>query len=457
MRVAAFLLAGLLACPVPAAAQFVRAVEGVRTAPIPLEAPAGLPAALPTAPAASLAPTVLPSALPVLPSAAAFAAAASPVRGASALPAAGPAAFAAPAGAASAAADGPSERRAPSARAQLESMASAEDAQALWTGAVPARQARAQLRRAHWQTFKFFMGSRVGLLRDMIRQQETETAGRPRAVKDLEGMWLDWRTKGYTGKVQTAGFETADRVTVRREAEGVFARYFPKDAEVHAAFRRYLDRVEAYVPAARPSNYRKLAFGIFYEAPTQRPEALAAQIDATLSEEHLAEIRRWRAERQDAVLASFKQAALGTLSEVNRALPAGKRVVAMILLGSYSIGQSTPKSDVDFQLVTQDGSSDAIAPFKEALERNWTTDRVEKLEAFQFALPPSPEVVKDSFPEGYVVISPDPAAVKALTFKTAPRAPTAWTRLRGKAFEWGYKAWIRAWFAAASAREALGR
>ena len=140
---------------------------------------------------------------------------------------------------------------------------------------------------------------------------------------------------------------------------------------------------------------------------------------------------------------------------MNRTLPEGKKVVALILLGSYAIGQSTPNSDVDFQLVTRDGSADAIAPFKEALVRNWTEDRLEKLEAFQFALPPAPEVVKASFPEGYQVLSPDPAAVAALTFETAPPAPSAWTRLRGKAFEAAYAGWIRAWFAAASIKEAL--
>jgi predicted nucleotidyltransferase len=343
----------------------------------------------------------------------------------------------------------------PGPRAQLASIAADADPDRLWTGAVPAAQAKAQLTRAHRETFKFFFGSRVGLLRDMIRQQEAETAGRERSVKDLTGMWVAWRTKGYTGRTQTAGFETADRAAVKAEALKVYARYFPKDAEARAAFDRFLDRVDAYVPLRRPSNYRKLAFGVFYEAPTLPPEALKAKIDSSLSEAHLADIARWRAERQDAVAASFKAAALQSIREMNRVLPEGKKIVALILLGSYAIGQSTPNSDVDFQLVTQDGSPDAIAPFKEALQRNWTENRLDKLEAFQFALPPSPEVVRDSFPEGYLVVSPDPRAVEALTFETAPRAPSAWTRLRGKAFEWAYAAWIRAWFLAAAVRERL--
>lgn len=459
------LLALLIASSAPsnASAQLARAVSAPSIGRAPLSAPVltapllPTPALAATLPAASLQPSLPLPAAAVRAQAGAVAAQAAAALPASAAPVA--AAFAAPRAAAAAVSEsGRSEDgRAPTARAQLEALAADPSSERLWTSAVPASQARAQLRRAHWQTFKFFFGSRVGLLRDMIRQQEAETAGRERAVKDLSGMWLAWRTKGYTGKVQTAGFETADRATVRKEAEKVYDRYFPKDAEAREAFHRLLDRVDAYVPERRPSNYRKLAFGTFYEAPTLHPSELKAKLESTLAAEHLETIARWRAERQDGKLAGFKAAALAAIREVNRTLPEGKKVVAVILLGSYSIGQSTPNSDVDFQLVTRDGGSDAIAPFKESLARNWTEDPVEKLEAFQFALPPSPEVVKDSFPEGYLVVSPDPAAVAALSFETAPAPTTAWTRARGKAFEWAYTAWIRAWFLAASAREFFSR
>lgn len=432
--------------PSPAAAQLARAAAAVR-APLPAT-PFHLPVPSLSGPSLTATPTLtLPSPAVVLP-----AALPRPLAGEGGVRAA---VLSAPAQAANPAAEERAD--APSAREQLGALAADIDTDRLWTGAVPAAQAKAQLARAHRETFKFFFGSRVGLLRDMIRQQEAETAGRERSVKDLTGMWVAWRTKGYTGKTQTAGFETADRATVRAEAVKVYDRYFPKDAEARAAFHRFLDRVDAYVPVRRPSNYRKLAFGVFYEAPTLPPDALKAKIDSSLAPEHLEAIARWRAERQDAVAASFKSAALASIREMNRVLPEGKKIVALILLGSYAIGQSTPNSDVDFQLVTQDGSPDAIAPFKEALVRNWTENRLDKLEAFQFALPPSPEVVRDSFPEGYVVVSPDPRAVEALTFETAPAPPSTWTRVRGKAFEWLYAAWIRAWFLAAALREPLKR
>ncbi|TBR21667.1 hypothetical protein EPO15_09700 [bacterium] len=449
------LLAAALAAslgPSPACAQLARAAAALR-APVPVS-----PFRLPTPSLTTLTPNALTLPSPASGRGGVEAKVAVVMPASLPLPLAGEggvrvAVLAAPDSVANPAAE--ERREEPSAREQLSSIAADADPDRLWTGAVPAAQAQAQLSRAHRETFKFFFGSRVGLLRDMIRQQEAETAGRARSVKDLTGMWVAWRTKGYTGRTQTAGFETADRGTVRAEAVKVYDRYFPKDAEARAAFHRFLDRVDAYVPLRRPSNYRKLAFGVFYEAPTLPPEALKAKIDSSLSEAHLTDIARWRAERQDAVTASFKAAALASIREMNRVLPEGKKIVALILLGSYAIGQSTPNSDVDFQLVTQDGSPDAIAPFKEALVRNWTENKLDKLEAFQFALPPSPEVVRESFPEGYQVISPDPRAVRELTFDTAPRAPTAWTRVRGKAFEWGYTAWIRAWFLGASLKEAL--
>ncbi|MDX6770725.1 MAG: hypothetical protein SF051_14415 [Elusimicrobiota bacterium] len=343
---------------------------------------------------------------------------------------------------------------APSARGQLAALDAAPDAEALWTGAADAKRAKAQLTAAHWQTFKFFMGSRVGLLRSMIKEQEAASKGRDRAVKDLEGMWVAWRTRGYSGRVQTAGFEVADRATVRREAMKVWDKYYPKDPEAKAAFLRYMARVESFVPAARPSNYRKLAFGAFFLTPVVPVADLAARIDAMLSESHLAAIAKHRAERQDAVVASFRAAVLASIREVNAGLPAGKKIVAVSMLGSYAIGQSTPDSDVDYQLITQDGGADGLEPFKAALDRHWTENRLEKIEAFQFALPPSPEVVRASFNEGYRIISPDPAAVAALSTDTfTPPAPTAWSRLRGRLFAAGYKAWILLNFRLADLRE----
>jgi hypothetical protein len=386
--------------------------------PLSLSAPALAPA-----PSASIAPAAAPLAAP---SASVLVA-----------PAAGlPAAAQAPR---------PAEEAVPSAREQLAAAAEPADvSDRLWTGAADAKKAKAQLAAAHRETFKFFMGSRVGLLRSMIKEQEQKSAGTDRSVKDLEGMWIAWRTKGYSGRVQTAGFEVADRVTVRREAYKTWEKYFTKDAAARAAFDRYMERVDRYVPLSRPSNYRKLAFGAIFLTPIVPVAGLAAAVDAMLSEAHLAAIAAHRAERQDAIVASFRDASLAAIREVNKSLPEGKKIVAVAMLGSYSIGQSTPDSDIDFQLVTQDGSPDGIEPFKAALGRLWVENRIDKLEAFQFALPPSPEVVKASFNEGYRVFSPDPRAVAALsTDRFEPPVPTAWSRLRGRLFEKGYAAWIR--------------
>ncbi|MFH2204209.1 MAG: hypothetical protein ABIJ96_13910 [Elusimicrobiota bacterium] len=325
----------------------------------------------------------------------------------------------------------------------------------LWTNAAPSSQAKTQYRRAQWETFKFFFGSRVALLRQWVKEQELETKGKERAVADLEGMWTAWRVKGYTGGVQTAGFTTADRKTVRREAEKVYDKYFPQDPETRKAFHNYLDRVDAYVSPLRPSNYRKHAFGIFFETVTKTPREVKAYIEAKLGRAEVEKVERHRAEKQAAVVASFKEAVNKSILEVNVRLPQGKKIVALILLGSYAIGESTPKSDIDYQLVTQDGSLDAIMPFTEVLDRTWVENKLDVIEAFQFTLTPSPEVVRESFLEGYQVVSPDPAAVQALTFPVRPHEPTAWLKLRGKLFEWGYAAWVWAWFRAADIRDYL--
>jgi hypothetical protein len=350
---------------------------------------------------------------------------------------AAPAPAAAPAAAFPAAAAGPEAAR-PSAAAP----AAALEAGSLWNGGMPASAAQRQLRAAHWETTKFFFTSRVTLLREMIEQQKAEARGKEIAVADLERMWLDWRVQGYSGRVTTAGFEVADRASIRKDALKFFDRHWGRDEASRAAFRRYMDRVDATVPLARPSNYRKHAFAAPFDLAGLAPAEIPARLDSLLTGEHSSVIARHRAEDQAAILASFKAAALASTREVNESLPEGKKIVAVILLGSYSIGQSTPKSDIDYQLMTQDGSSAALKPFSAALDRNWTENRLEKIEAFQFALPPSREVVLESFKEGYQVISPDPAAVKALSKETfAPDPPTSWSRLRGKAFAAFYRAW----------------
>lgn len=417
-RVRAFagLLAGLAALSPAALAQMRgRAVEAVPVLPVAVAAPTALTPLSVTAPTAL---TIL-SAPSVVGAPSAAAPAAAPALAALPAPAAGPAAPAASAAPAPAPAEAP-----------------------LWDGGMPASDARRLLNAAHWETTKFFFTSRVKLLREMIEQQKAESAGKVRAVEDLESMWLDWRVQAYAGRVTTAGFQVADRATIRAQALKFFDKHWGHDPASRAAFRRYLDRVDATVPLERPSNYRKHAYSAPFDLAGLSSAEVPAKLDSLLTGEHTAAIAAHRDGPQAAKLAAFKAAALAAIAEVNAGLPKGKRVVSVILLGSYSIGQSTPQSDIDYQLMTEDGSPDAIAPFNAALERHWTTDRVAKLESFQFALPPSREVVQESFLEGYQVISPDAGAVAALSKDAfAPKEPTGWSRLRGKAFGAFYRAW----------------
>ncbi|MBI3565689.1 MAG: hypothetical protein HY079_10875 [Elusimicrobia bacterium] len=420
VRSLAGLLAGLAALSPAALAQ----VRGRA-----VEAPALLPpAAAVVAPAAGPLATA-PLGLSALSAPSAFSA-----------PAAFAAAPSAPALAALPAAAAGPQAAPPAALAPAAAPAPAEDK--LWDGGMPASDARKMLRAAHWETTKFFFTSRVKLLREMIEQQKAESAGKVRAVADLEKMWLDWRVQAYSGRVTTAGFQVADRATIRKDALKFFDRHWGRDEASRAAFRRYMDRVDATVPLARPSNYRKHAYAAPFDLAGLPSSEVPAKLDSLLTGAHVDEIAFHRAHRQDALRAAFEAAALAAIREVNASLPKGKRVVSVIMLGSYAIDQSTPKSDIDYQLMTEDGSSAAIAPFNAALDRNWKEDRIEKLESFQFALPPSREVVVESFLEGYRVISPDPAVVAALSKDSfAPKPVTGWSRLRGKAFGAFYRAW----------------
>lgn len=345
---------------------------------------------------------------------------------------------------------------APAAVEAAAAPASAPSGEKLWNGGMPDSDAQRLLNKAHWETTKFFLTSRVRLLREFIEDQKAKDADKEVAVENLEAMWLDWRVLGYSGRVTTAGFEVADRESIRKQALKFFDRHWGKDEASRAAFRRYMDRVDATVPLARPSNYRKHAFASPFDLAGLPAAEVPAKLDSLLTGEHNAAIQRHRDERQDAVIASFQAAANASIVDVNKTLPEGKKIVAVILLGSYAIKQSTPKSDIDYQLLTQDGGQSAIKPFAEALDRNWKENKLEKIEAFQFTLPPSRAVVVESFQEGYQVISPDPAAVQALSKESfAPAAPTSWSRLRGQLFAEAYRAWCWGYLRLAELCQAL--
>jgi hypothetical protein len=429
------LVTGLAALSEPASAQIrVQAFE------TPVSAPAISPLGL------SASPSLLQTTFSPISASASFSAPSIPAAPA-AMSAAAPALAALPAAAAAA----------PEPEAAVPAAVSPAEG-TLWNGGLKSSEARRLLNAAHWETAKFFLTSRVVLLRQMIDEQKAKSADKEQAVADLESMWLDWRVQGYSGRVTTAGFEVADRESIRKAAFKFFDRHWGHDEPSRAAFRRYMDRVDVTVPLARPSNYRKHAFASPFDLANLARSEVPARLDSLLTGEHAAEIQRHRDERQDAVLSSFKAAATASIQDVNAGLPDGKKIVAVILLGSYAIGQSTPKSDIDYQLLTQDGGTAAIKPFAEALDRRWTENKLEKIEAFQFTLPPSRDVVVESFQEGYQVISPDPAAVRALSKDSfSPAPPTSWSRLRGKLFAEFYRAWCWSYMRWADAAAALKR
>lgn len=331
---------------------------------------------------------------------------------------------------------------------------------ALWKDALSPSEARRLVLVTQLKTVKFFLTDRMEMLREWIERDKAESAGKRLAIEDFEAMWLDWRASGYSGRMNNAGFVVADRESIRAQATRFFDRHWGKDEASRAAFRRYMDRVGAAVPLTRPSNYRKRAFAAPFDLKALAPSELPARLDSLLTGEHVAAIDRHRAERQEGVIASFKEAALASVLEVNAGLPEGRKIVAVILFGSYASRQSTPGSDIDYQLMTQDGGTAAMRPFQDALARNWTENKFGevKIEALEFTLPPSRHVLVEGIPEGYLVISPDPAAVRALSQDVfAPPPPTPWSRLCGWLFVKSYRAWGWGYLRFAEMREALKR
>ncbi|HAH05588.1 MAG TPA: hypothetical protein DCM05_03535 [Elusimicrobia bacterium] len=309
---------------------------------------------------------------------------------------------------------------------------------------VESLQAKLIYERFSWSSLWYYLSHRPAKHHETLRRWEAETKGRSRAVQDLEGVMLAWRAKAYMGVHQPMGPWVADPATSRREALAIWDAYYPPDPAARAAFLRYLDRVDQFAPKHRRSFYRKHAFRVFEVTPTVEPERLVERLDALLGEEELRGIEVYRRERQPRVLEDFRRAALEAIDEVNAGLEPGRRVLGVLLLGSFAGGNAAPGSDLDYQVLTEDGGAAPVAQVIEAVDRRWAVlGHPEPPSPYQYALPPNRTLLHKMHREGYLLISPYEEATRALAppdVQEMLRAPPA--GLRGKLYEYAFTAYF---------------
>ncbi|TPW18433.1 MAG: hypothetical protein FD126_3446, partial [Elusimicrobia bacterium] len=244
--------------------------------------------------------------------------------------------------------------------------------------------------------------------------------GHPRAVRRIMGFFIAHRVLGSTGSYAPMGFRVAANRTVILDAWRIYIRYFRGDAGSAEAFARLVARATVYNPNRRSTQFRKVIFHALREAAVMSPDKVPAYFDSLLTEDKSAALAAYQAERQAAVLQLFDDAVKKVILELNAGLPQGKRVVGAVLLGSFANGAAGPGSDLDVQALSEDGGTAYNAEFLSRLKKLWKTsgDPTHPVSGFEYALPLSQPLLQKIHREAYLVLSPYPEVVAAMS--TAP-------------------------------------
>ncbi|MFA6028377.1 MAG: nucleotidyltransferase domain-containing protein [Elusimicrobiota bacterium] len=292
-------------------------------------------------------------------------------------------------------------------------------------------------------SYDFYFRLRTGEFRRKVQGWQERARGRETAVKDLEGLLLAWRTKGYTGAMSPLGPRTASREVIEEEGLEIFDRYYPGQPMAREAFLRYVGRIEKVVPSSRRSHFRKLVFQAFEETALLPPRQVANRLDAMLSNAAVKEIRRFRSERMPGVLEDFRAMILPAILQENAHRPAGKRILGVVLLGSFAVGLASPSSDMDLQLVTEDGSLGDARAFQKGLKERWAFEgQTNPLSPFEYAVPPNPALLARMH-AGYLVFSPYEQVAQALAAPATEASAGPQWRWPGKVYSFLYSNWLR--------------
>jgi hypothetical protein len=234
-------------------------------------------------------------------------------------------------------------------------------------------------------------------------------------------------------------------------ARRTIKRFFAAAPGAIDAFERFFDRMQK-LDAKSPNRMRKRIQEALFKASLLPADTVAIYLDSLIREEERAEIERFRAVRQLEIVASFKREVEALLRREESAHPGPDRynVAAVLVTGSMIYGAGLPDSDLDFFILTRDGTSRHVKRFMEGLEKlraahgwpDWPDKR-----KHPYALPVdgafAPRLASE-FQSVVVSLDPEIAArYNAIPLSAPFYRTTAWQRLRHRALLPFYKAFLR--------------
>ncbi|MFH1725509.1 MAG: nucleotidyltransferase domain-containing protein [Elusimicrobiota bacterium] len=251
---------------------------------------------------------------------------------------------------------------------------------------------------------------------EQVKTGARERRGAKRAVRRLLPFLLANLVMGSTGRVETFGLRTAHNRIVVADAWSVFNRYFRTDQAATGAFSRLILRARHYNPNRRLTQFRKILVTALREASVRSPAELPAYFDSLVTTEAGQELIEFQKDGQRRTLEVFDRAVRESILAVNKGLPAGRRVVGAVLMGSFANGGAGPNSDLDIEIVTENGSTVHLKAFYDGLKARWKAAGMSRhpIGDFEYALPVSKSLISRMHQEPYIVFSPYPEVIEAL-------------------------------------------
>lgn len=277
------------------------------------------------------------------------------------------------------------------------------------------------------------------------------------AVVEPRTFFIHLRLLGLRGLIgPSANWVAADDVVIR-EARSLFSRHIRADARATLAFDDFLERAVLYNPGKRRTKLRSMLIYYLRSSSLLPVEELPAYYDSLARDDSaLADARG----RQDRVMQDFKAVVDRLILETNQGDPPGGRVLGVLVFGSYANKAARPGSDIDMQIITEDGSAPTQ---KEGILKHLREEWAKlgtgiNLDIISFTyLPPDQGLLVRIHPEPVLILSPYPQVTQGLSRRAPAKSVELEHRIGpvGRLGRGLFNSWLHALLATADAFDAM--
>ncbi|MBI5200462.1 MAG: hypothetical protein HY925_02650, partial [Elusimicrobia bacterium] len=244
------------------------------------------------------------------------------------------------------------------------------------------------------------------------RLSQTAVSGRRPSAREPRKLFIALRVLGLAVGLSDLPSLVASEASIKTEAKALFERHIDAGPGAREAFDRMLERASERYSGRSRNKIRSVAAFALRESSTLPSDALAAYYDTLATGDGVEPAQA----KREQVLADFQRLGERAVAEANeRALP-GRRVLGLTIWGSYAYGAVRVGSDLDLQIVTEDGRPPDSFEWFERLEAEWKTLHPDvELEVYSNTwLPPDRKLLQGLMVEPYLIVSPYPEAHELL-------------------------------------------